>query len=138
MKNQEQYLPGYPHYPADEDITRNAGKVRTDTPNETAPTLTNNDADITAEDLQLLVGSENNMGTTDDNNLQRSVLDAFDDEGELLNESSIAGEISGIDLDVPGSKDDDKNEEIGEEDEENNYYSLGGDNHEAQEENNRE
>ena len=32
--------------------------------------------------------------------------------------------MSGNDLDVPGSEDDDANEEIGEEDEENNSYSL--------------
>jgi len=38
--------------------------------------------------------------------------------------------ISGNDLDVPGSELDDKMEDIGSEDEENNYYSIGGDDHE--------
>ncbi len=38
-------------------------------------------------------------------------------------------DLSGDDLDVPGSELDDQQEEIGSEDEENNYYSLGGDNH---------
>ena len=38
-------------------------------------------------------------------------------------------EISGRDLDVPGSELDDAEEGVGREDEENNYYSLGGDNH---------
>jgi len=42
--------------------------------------------------------------------------------------------VTGDDLDVPGSEDDDKNEDIGEEDEENNYYSLGGDAHDDLEE----
>ena len=42
--------------------------------------------------------------------------------------------LTGDDLDIPGSEDDDANEEIGEEDEENNYYSLGGDAHEDLEE----
>ena len=37
--------------------------------------------------------------------------------------------ISGKDLDVPGSELDDADENIGNEDEENNYYSLGGDEH---------
>jgi hypothetical protein len=32
--------------------------------------------------------------------------------------------MSGNDLDVPGSEDDDADEEIGEEDEENNSYSI--------------
>ena len=38
-------------------------------------------------------------------------------------------ELSGNNLDVPGSELDDEMEEIGSEDEENNYYSIGGDNH---------
>ncbi len=42
--------------------------------------------------------------------------------------------VTGDDLDVPGSEEDDINEDIGEEDEENNYYSLGGDAHEDLEE----
>ncbi len=37
--------------------------------------------------------------------------------------------LSGKDLDVPGSELDDAQEAIGNEDEENNYYSLGGDSH---------
>lgn len=40
-------------------------------------------------------------------------------------------ELSGKDLDVPGSELDDAQEAIGSEDEENNYYSLGGDDNEA-------
>jgi len=38
-------------------------------------------------------------------------------------------DVSGSDLDTPGSELDDELELIGSEDEENNYYSLGGDNH---------
>jgi hypothetical protein len=36
-------------------------------------------------------------------------------------------DLSGSDLDIPGSELDDAQENIGSEDEENNYYSLGGD-----------
>lgn len=43
-------------------------------------------------------------------------------------------ELSGDDLDIPGSDLDDEQEAIGSEDEENNYYSLGGDNHDDLEE----
>jgi hypothetical protein len=51
------------------------------------------------------------------------------------NEKSFEDDVTGGDLDVPGSEYDDEDEDIGREDEENNYYSLGGDNHESQEEN---
>jgi hypothetical protein len=45
------------------------------------------------------------------------------------NEKDFEDDMSGSDLDVPGSELDDDEEAIGNEDEENNYYSLGGDNH---------
>lgn len=51
------------------------------------------------------------------------------------NEKTFDDELTGDDLDVPGSEFDDEDEMIGKEDEENNYYSLGGDNHESLEEN---
>lgn len=47
----------------------------------------------------------------------------------IANEKSFAQDMSGKDLDVPGSELDDEQERIGSEDEENNYYSLGGDKH---------
>jgi hypothetical protein len=45
------------------------------------------------------------------------------------NEKDFDDDVSGSDLDVPGSELDDDLENIGSEDEENNYYSLGGDDH---------
>jgi hypothetical protein len=53
-----------------------------------------------------------------------------------LNEKNFEEDMSGADLDIPGSELDDKQEEIGSEDEENNYYSIGGDNHNDLEEDN--
>jgi len=47
----------------------------------------------------------------------------------LPNEKDFDEDVSGNDLDVPGSELDDEQEAIGSEDEENNYYSVGGDNH---------
>jgi hypothetical protein len=47
----------------------------------------------------------------------------------VTNEKDLKEDISGSDLDIPGSELDDKEEKIGSEDEENNYYSLGGDDH---------
>jgi len=43
-----------------------------------------------------------------------------------LNEKSFEEDMSGDDLDIPGSELDDQQESVGSEDEENNYYSLGG------------
>ena len=45
------------------------------------------------------------------------------------NEKDFNEDVSGSDLDVPGSELDDNQENVGSEDEENNYYSLGGDDH---------
>ncbi|SDG52704.1 hypothetical protein SAMN04487996_119154 [Dyadobacter soli] len=59
----------------------------------------------------------------------------IDIDADDWNEKSFEDDLTGDDLDVPGSEYDDEDEEIGREDEENNYYSLGGDNHESQEEN---
>lgn len=47
----------------------------------------------------------------------------------IMNEKDFNEDMSGDDLDVPGSELDDEQERIGSEDEENNYYSIGGDNH---------
>lgn len=51
------------------------------------------------------------------------------DTDETNNEKDFDDDISGSDLDVPGSELDDTQENIGNEDEENNFYSLGGDAH---------
>ena len=51
------------------------------------------------------------------------------DKSGMNMEKNFTGDVSGIDLDVPGSELDDEQENIGAEDEENNYYSLGGDEH---------
>lgn len=156
---QEKDFPGYPSYPASEDITGNASKVkseefgsihkRTDTnspTNESAeqraadlPKARNAgdtidpDTDVTEEDLAILAATTQNRDM-DDPDEEETLLDATDDDGDPLNEPMPAYTQKGADLDVPGSETDDGNENIGEEDEENNYYSLGGDRHENLEE----
>lgn len=65
--------------------------------------------------------AEKTPGVKDDKNLQDARLDQRDEDGELLNERTG---LSGRDLDVPGSEEDDADEDIGEEDEENNSYSI--------------
>lgn len=85
-------------------------------------------SNVTAEERDLLAESADvTPGDEDAQQLERGTLDNEDDEGAPLNEGD---EVSGNDLDVPGSELDDDNEDIGEEDEENNSYSLGGDRNE--------
>lgn len=74
-----------------------------------------------AEKKALRDAAEKTPGVKDDQNLQDARLDDRDADGELLNERTG---LSGRDLDVPGSEEDDADEDIGEEDEENNSYSL--------------
>jgi hypothetical protein len=85
------------------------------------------EADVTAEDLQLLGAIDGDMDAGEDEDTPSAKwLDDTDTDGEPLNEQSGHSIAStGEDLDVPGSEADDANENIGEEDEENNYYSLG-------------
>ena len=82
------------------------------------------ESNVTIEEKQALTEAAQQSGNVkDDQNLKRALLDNTDEDGEQLNEKI---NVSGSDLDVPGSNDDDENEEIGEEDEENNTYSLDG------------
>jgi hypothetical protein len=90
-------LPGYPHYPAGEDIYSQE-KEETDVDPE--------------------------------NPAQKKAPNENPDD---INEKDFADDVSGSDLDVPGSEDD-KPDDLADDDEENNYYSLGGDNHHGQEE----
>ena len=77
---------------------------------------------VTKEEKKVLRdAAEKNMDVKDEQNLEQAQLDNRDEDGELLNEKT---DVSGSDLDVPGSEEDDANEEIGEEDEENNSFSL--------------
>ena len=82
------------------------------------------ESDVTREEDALSEQSVNSMDSADDKEQADATLDNTDDDGEPLNEQN---DVSGKDLDVPGSEDDDDNEDLGEEDEENNSYSLGAD-----------
>ena len=146
-KNSKDQYPGYPHYPADEDITRaknNNGKEiidngaiippaqdAIDRQEVTTDIMPGTDADITPEELQMLDEADQNMDSVDSRNLKEATLDNTDDDGELLNEVSSREDLTGEDLDVPGNEDDEATSNMGMEDEENNYYSLGGDDQES-------
>lgn len=139
----EEEFPGYPHYPAKEDIMNQEKRVDVDvenlsrannitssalpdksvkTPQADEPPPAIGDMD---DDIKVVPGNEADV-TKDD------LIALGEKDADFGTRKSL--EVSGDDLDVPGAEDDDANEEIGEEDEENNYYSLGGDAHENLEE----
>ena len=91
-ESEKKDFPGYPHYPASEDIYNKAKET-----------------DLNPEDLSKRKKTDSNPGKR--------------------NEKNFSEDMTGGDLDVPGSKADEAKKNAGSEDEENNYYSLGGDNH---------
>ena len=77
---------------------------------------TGNESDVTAEDLEALGPKDLSMDMGDDERILKNRVWPVD--------------MTGKDLDIPGTELDDSGEMIGAEDEENNSYSLGGDRHE--------
>jgi hypothetical protein len=133
---EEESFPGYPKYPASEDIVYRAKRVEMDLDGEDQPAALPKDlaaqpavpksakrtghspADITSDDLQALNAEENN----------------FEGDDAVLEGRAYPVDFAAKDLDVPGAQLDDEDEATGAEDEENNFYSLGGENHEDLEE----
>lgn len=146
----DQDFPGYPHYPAKEDIMdQRTGAHKVDMDVEKLAG-TRNSSGVSqrfarSQDGNRNVAPENNMQNEESDDLNMSSgneADVDEDDLAVLNSSNdeigtpqnVSNEDINTDLDVPGSELDDDSENIGEEDEENNYYSLGGDRHESQEE----
>lgn len=146
----DQDFPGYPHYPAREDILDGRNDYsREDMNVEDLPGSQNNsgvgqrfmagqDRDRAEEAMTPGPGTPDELhmreGTGGDvNEDDLAALNASNDEIGRPQNVSNEEEVNS-DLDVPGSELDDANERIGEEDEENNYYSLGGERQEANEE----
>ncbi len=152
---EDKAFPGYPQYPASEDITNNEQEVPLNEetnpkrplseagkpgmpPGETLgetdtkkgdPLVTSDASNVSNEERALLDESERGMDGSDDEMAPaRAHLDETDLDGDPLNESSGRENFLGDDLVVPGSELDDANENIGSEDEENNYYSLSDNN----------
>lgn len=126
-------FPGYPKYPASEDIMNREKKIPLDqdgttindaveTPFSAKPKkrakAKNSESDVTKGDLRALNSEEN----------------TFKGDDEELEDRVYPVDFAGKDLDIPGADLDDNEEMNGAEDEENNSYSLGGDNHEDLEE----
>ncbi|HYV93777.1 MAG TPA: hypothetical protein VE978_18520 [Chitinophagales bacterium] len=149
QKESNKDFPGYPHYPATEDIFNNREEKlplveeEVTQPEKNNPQLLPEDkilnekpvekslleedeeskpaseADVTPEEIMLLDSDNLNADGGDDDQLRNRVTPV---------------DMSGADLDVPGSELDDADEAVGEEDEENNPFSIGGDRHEGLEE----
>jgi hypothetical protein len=83
------------------------------------------EADITANDREMLQRGDDYMPTRDEDRLNQASMDNTDFEGEPLNEAAFGTERTGGDLDTSGIDEDDAMENIGGEDEENNQWSLG-------------
>jgi hypothetical protein len=112
--NEEEQFPGYPEYPASEDIMNRQNRDK--------------ETDINIDDV---TGSFRHNSELPAKKPQRS-------HNKEEQTESWKEDKTGDDLDVPGADLDDAEEAIGEEDEENNLYSLGGDRHEDLEEDNGE
>lgn len=100
-------------------------------PNEKRKTvLSSADFNDTSSDISPLEKELLDTAGEDDEErrLHKAEVDNTDEDGDLLNENSSNDSISGSELDVPGSEDDDNDEVIGEEDEENNSYSVADNN----------
>ena len=141
-KKNKNKFPGYPHYPANEDImnSKDNKRVELDVENlsrsnevllnmpdkSVRPPQAENEEPVLAD-----VDDDTQASTATDADITEEDLIAL---GEKNSEYENVERLNGDDLDIPGAEEDDENEEIGEEDEENNYYSLGGDAHENLEE----
>jgi hypothetical protein len=109
------------------DDEEGLGLFETDEVDEDTDLVMGNEADVSATEKTLLKRADEDMPVEDDPLLRRAELDKTDNQGDLLNEGSLATNVSGDDLDMSGVDADDAMEKIGEEDEENNPYSLGSD-----------
>ena len=135
-------FPGYPHYPANEDIMNSKSNERVDLDVENlSRSKSLSTPPLPAQQNKPATSGQSNEDSLDEEdieNVHHTDADITPDDLIALGaEEAIFGNptvLPAEDLDVPGSEEDDANEEIGEEDEENNYYSLGGDAHEDLEE----
>ena len=152
-ENSDEQFPGYPHYPAKEDImspnsemervqldvenltpsgrNANVAQQQLRNPMSNQPATENTASNISADDDDLSLTPGTEADVTKDDLLALGGTRFSDNDLQNTTRTSL---LSGDDLDIPGSELDNANEEIGEEDEENNYYSLGGDRHENLEE----
>ena len=138
-KEESKEFPGYPHYPAKDDIMNSKENQRLDVDVENLSRSKNIPASTLPDQSMKTPITE--PGITADEDIDKpAATDADLTPDDLIALSAEGTEYESLrneddnDLDIPGAEADDADEEIGEEDEENNYYSLGGDDHDDLEE----
>lgn len=117
-------LPGYPHYPAKDDIM-NTEKKEAAIDIENPEHLLVNENNVLPENASpdLVEGTSADVSRQDLENLGDPDLEQDLGDDEDLKHRSHPVDMAAEDLVVPGSELDDPQEEIGNEDEENNFYS---------------
>jgi hypothetical protein len=111
-------LPPYPVNPASEDIYRKSVEEQDVDPEDVTKTKSRNETEkivnTDADDFDAGTGAKEPVRKK---------------RTGKRNEKDFEDDVSGGDLDVPGTEAADREEMNGNEDEENDYYSLGGDDH---------
>jgi hypothetical protein len=106
------------------DDEEGVGLFDDDDEDEDTDLVMGNEADVTATEQSVLRAADEDM-LAEDPLLRRAELDRTDDQGDLLNEGSLAIDVSGGDLDTATNEENIDNESLGQGDEENSTYSLG-------------
>ena len=134
---EEKDFPGYPHYPASEDMMNVKGDVRLDADvdnlsrtNLTSSAPADKSVEVETNREEVLADVDADDINAEPNDADVTADDLIALEGNEVDPAKVDTLEGEDDLDIPGAEEDDANEEIGEEDEENNYYSVGGDAHE--------
>lgn len=136
-------FPGYPQYPASDDIMNRAQRVEGNLTGESLSEMRHPKKGTVTADLQTPPPDPSQEASPIESKITAEDLEALGpkdlsldmgDDEQLLKHRVMPVDFSGQDLDIPGAELDDDREAIGAEDEENNSYSLGGENHEALEE----
>jgi hypothetical protein len=105
------------------DDEEGVGLFDDDDEDEDTDLVMGNEADVTATEQSVLRAADEDM-LAEDPLLRRAELDRTDDQGDLLNEGSLATDVSGGDLDTATNEENIDNESLGQGDEENSTYSL--------------
>jgi len=148
VKKEEEKFPGYPHYPPSEDIMNPKKGYEKKEFTETSRKMIVPASPLRKQKTQKEKMAEPSVSDEENPEREASEADLNPDEKQFLESDQLSEdmgedeelrkrvwsvEMSGQDLDVPGTELDDEAENVGEEDEENNIYSLGGDRHENME-----
>lgn len=114
--------------PSSVDEERTSAQDENPGENDDAAIVMGTEADVSAEDLELLGDRNEDSDGGDDEMMDKEGLDDTDFDGEALNEGRVDMDSTGYDLDMP-TDDEDRapNPASAPDDEENDYFSLGSD-----------